>query len=126
MNGLVEGIMASEDVRTKSRVDIRSRVSALKYQSRAMIKYFQRKRMDADVKGILVKGDKARLHDFNNMMTGINKSISDVQKEVSDLSDRTQAMMEGYRDEHKWMAIDWAKMKELLKNARSKSVISNQ
>ena len=39
------------------------------------------------------------------------KSINDIRKEVSAMSDKTQVMMAGYREEHKWRAVDWAKIK---------------
>jgi hypothetical protein len=39
-------------------------------------------------------------------------SINDIRKEVSAMSEKTQVMMEGYREEHKWRAVDWAKIKE--------------
>ena len=42
-------------------------------------------------------------------------SICDIRNDVSALSEKTQTMMKEYKCEHKWMAIEWARMEKLLK-----------
>jgi archaellum component FlaC len=79
-----------------------------------MLGRFRQGRADADIKGYLKEGDKARLAGFEEMMSGINKSIGDICTEVSSLSNKTQSMMKEYQSEHKWMAVEWAAMKEVL------------
>ena len=107
MSGIVGNIIASHDARMKSKKDLLEGTAE-------MLGRFRQGRADADIKGYLKEGDSARLAGFDEMMSGINKSIEDICSEVSSLSNKTQAMMKEYQSEHKWMAVEWAAMKEVL------------
>ncbi len=94
----------------KSIADGQQTVSELSGRTQEMIKDFRHERLANDVKGCLKKGDKVRLHDFENMMSGINKSIADIRNEVSALSDKTKDMLNDFHAEHLQMAVDWASL----------------
>ncbi len=108
-----EGLMSGIN---KSIADICGEVAALKSQANSMVKDFQKahQAMAKKLKNDFAEGEKDRMKGFGELMSNINKSIADVQKEVSDLSDTTQAMMKGYGDERKQMASDWAAMESVI------------
>jgi predicted nucleic acid-binding Zn-ribbon protein len=93
---------------------VRQQVSDLTTQAQTMLAGFREERRRNDVKGHLAKSDKARLHDFNHMMSGINKNVSDIRKDVADLTSKTKSMMTEFHHEHEKMAADWAEMENVL------------
>ena len=61
MSGIVANIMASHADRMTS-------VNSLVKGTAEMLGRFRQERADADIKGCLAKGDKARLQGFNSMI----------------------------------------------------------
>lgn len=106
-DGMMSGIR-------KNIEGVRQQVSDLTSQAKTMLAGFREERRRNDVKGHLAKGDKARLHDFNHMMSGINKNVRDIRKDVADLTSKTKSMMTEFHHEHEKMAADWAEMENVL------------
>lgn len=97
MSGIVGNIMAAHDVRMKS-------INDLVKGTTEMLQRFRKERADADIKGCLARGDKARLQGFNGMMSGINRSITDICNEVSSLKSKSHSMIKDFQKEHQAMA----------------------
>ena len=109
MSGIVGNIMASHDIRMKS-------INDLVKGTTEMLGRFRQERADADIKGCLKEGDKARLAGFGEMMSGINKSIADICGEVSALKSQANSMVKDFQKAHQAMAKklkdDFAESKE--------------
>ena len=97
MSGIVGNIMAAHDVRMKS-------INDLVKGTTEMLQRFRKERADADIKGCLARGDKARLQGYNGMMSGINRSITDICNEVSSLKSKSHSMIKDFQKEHQAMA----------------------
>ncbi|MDD5598946.1 MAG: hypothetical protein PHV82_13445 [Victivallaceae bacterium] len=91
---LVGNIMASYDARIKAVGDI-SRETA------EMCRRFRSERKQNNIPGHLAKEGKNRLKEYNIMMSGVNKNIDDIRKEVVNLTGEAQAMLAGFRKERK-------------------------
>lgn len=97
MSGIVGSIMGAHKARMKS-------INDLVKGTTEMLQRFRKERAEADIKGCLARGDKARLHGFNSMMTGINSSITGICNEVSSLKTQSQSMIKNFQKEHQTMA----------------------
>ena len=106
-SGMMDGI-------NKGIKDINNEVSEVTGKARAMIKNFGQERKHYNIKKRLADGDKARLQEFSGMMDGITKSITGINDEVSELTEKTRSMMKGFQEEHTQMSADWQKMTSIL------------
>jgi hypothetical protein len=91
---IAENIIASSEKRMNA-------ISDLVKETADMRKRFQQERKQNNIRKHLEDGDKARIHDFGNMMNGITKSIKDMHKDISDLADKTRSMIKKFGQERK-------------------------
>jgi len=96
--------------------DIRKEVADLAGQTHSLLSDFHKEREDADIKGHLVKADKARQGEYKNLMGNIHGDLDRIRKDVSDLSGKTQDMMAEFQQENKQMSAEWKAMEGTIKH----------
>ena len=91
---IVENIMTSYEERVKAIAD-------LSKETAEMCRRFRKEREQNDIRGHLAKEEKNRLKDYNSMMSGINKNLNDIRKEVAGLTNQSHTMIADFRKERK-------------------------